>query len=140
MIPTGLPLSLQHPLVRNLYNDFMDLKKPKKLDVVFAKHDFSGKEPVREWLKSLPKLETQVIGEDLMAVQYGWPIGMPLVRSLGKGLWEVRSTLDTRIARVIFFMDNQKMVLLHGFIKKEERTPKADIDIALRRKKAFVNR
>jgi hypothetical protein len=76
--------------------------------VLFAKNDQSGKEPVREWLKNLSKNEKKIIGEDIMAVQYGWPIGMPLVRSLGNGLWEVRTNLENRIARVILGLLGEK--------------------------------
>jgi phage-related protein len=117
----------------------MNPKGLKKLDVLFAKNNQSQREPVREWLRSLPKYEKQRIGEDIMAVQYDWPVGMPLVRSLGKGLWEVRTNLGNRIARVIFFMDSNRMVLLHGFIKKEAKTPREDIEIAIKRKQAFVS-
>ncbi len=73
-----------------------------------------------------------------MKVQYCWPIGMPLVRSLGHGLWEVRSRLDDRIARVIFHVEGKKMLLLHGFIKKTQKTPTHELDIALNRKKQWI--
>ncbi|MEK8021157.1 MAG: type II toxin-antitoxin system RelE/ParE family toxin [Candidatus Parabeggiatoa sp.] len=114
--------------------------KPKKISVFFAKNDQSEKEPVREWLKNLPQNEKKMIGEDIMAVQYGWPIGMPLVRNLGNGLWEVRTNLENRIARVIFFIHNHKIVLLHGFIKKTQQTPKEDIELALTRKSHFLTK
>ena len=59
---------------------------------------------------------------------------MPLVRSLGNELWEVRSALTGgKIGRVIFCVAKNQMVLLHGFIKKTRKTPKRDIDLALRR-------
>ena len=86
----------------------------------------------------MPKNEKPMIGEDIMAVQYGWPIGMPLVRNLGNGLWEVRTNLENRIARVIFFIHHNQIVLLHGFIKKTQQTPKEDIELALARKSAFL--
>lgn len=96
----------------------------------------TGNEPVRDWLKSLPKQDKKIIGEDVKTVQYGWPLGMPLVRSLGDGLWEVRSDLGTsRIARIIFFMHANSMILLHGFIKKFQKTPIGDIEIAKKRMK-----
>ncbi len=114
--------------------------KPQKLGVFFAKNDQSGKEPVREWLKNLPKNDKKMIGEDIMAVQYGWPIGMPLVRNLGNGLWEVRTSLENRIARIIFFIHNNQIVLLHGFIKKTQQTPKEDIELALTRKSSFLTK
>lgn len=94
----------------------------------------SGREPVREWLKALEPAHRQIVGEDIKDVEYAWPIGMPLVRSLGDGLWEVRSALTGgRIARVIFTVDHGYMVLLHGFIKKTQATPKADLDLARKR-------
>lgn len=96
----------------------------------------AGNEPVRDWLKNLPKEDKKIIGEDIKTVQYGWPLGMPLVRSLGDGLWEVRSALGTnRIARIIFFMHASSMILLHGFIKKSQKTPLSEIEIAKKRMK-----
>ena len=94
-----------------------------------------GTEPVRDWLKSLTALDRKTIGEDIKTVQLGWPLGMPLVRHLGGGLWEVRTRLDNRIARVLFVLSGSKMVLLHGFIKKQKATPKPDIDLAKERMK-----
>jgi phage-related protein len=79
-------------------------------------------------------LETEdrrVIGEDIKDVEFSWPIGMPLVRSLGRDLWEVRSSLlHGRIARVLFCVERECMVLLHGFIKKTQKTPQHEIDLA----------
>jgi phage-related protein len=84
-------------------------------------------------------LETEdrrVIGEDIKDVEFSWPIGMPLVRSLGRDLWEVRSSLlHGRIARVLFCVERECMVLLHGFIKKTQKTPQHEIDLALKRKR-----
>ena len=93
----------------------------------------SGWEPVREWLRGLDREARKVIGEDIKTVQYGWPLGMPLVRSLGDGLWEVRSRLQDGIARVIFFAVRDVMVLVHGFIKKSQKTPKKELELARRR-------
>jgi phage-related protein len=90
----------------------------------------SSNEPVREWLKSLPRQERRVIGQDIKTVQFGWPLGMPVVRKLDKGLWEVRSRLPDRIARVIFTTGESRMVLLHGFIKKAQKTPQEDLKLA----------
>ena len=90
----------------------------------------SRNEPVREWLRSLPREERRIIGEDLKTVQFGWPLGMPLVRKLDKGLWEVRSRLPDRIARAIFTSGEGRMVLLHGFIKKSQKTPQEDLQLA----------
>ena len=107
----------------------------KRLPARFYRSD-SGREPVREWLKSLDLADRKVIGEDIKDVEFSWPIGMPLVDSLGRNLWEVRSRLPHgRIARVLFCVVAGQMVLLHGFIKKTQKTPKPDIDLALKRMK-----
>jgi phage-related protein len=98
----------------------------------------SGSEPVREWLKELPADERRAIGEDIKTVQYRWPLGMPLVDSLGNGLWEVRTRLPTRIARTLFFVHREEIILLHGFIKKTQRTPTEDRALALKRKNAYI--
>jgi len=96
----------------------------------------SGREPVREWLKELAPEDRKRIGEDIKDVEYAWPIGMPLVRSLGRELWEVRSQLNGgKIARVLFCLHKDQLVLLHGFIKKTQKTPQREIDLALRRMK-----
>jgi phage-related protein len=96
----------------------------------------SGREPVREWLKTLDRADRRIVGEDIKDVEFAWPLGMPLVRSLGHGLWEVRSTLTHgRIARVIFTVEHGYMVLLHGFVKKTRATPKADLELARRRQR-----
>jgi phage-related protein len=107
----------------------------KRLPARFYRSD-SGREPVREWLKSLDLVDRKVIGEDIKDVEFSWPIGMPLVRPLGHALWEVRSSLPHgRIARVLFGVTGEQMVLLHAFIKKTQKTPKPDIDLALKRMK-----
>jgi len=90
----------------------------------------SGNEPVREWLKSLPREQRRIIGEDIKTVQFGWPLGMPLVRKLDDGLWEVRCRLQDRIARIIFTTGERRMVLLHGFFKKARKTPPQDFALA----------
>jgi phage-related protein len=94
-----------------------------------------GREPVREWLKGLPAEDRKAIGEDLKTVQFGWPLGMPLVRKMKPGLWEVRSTISSGIARVLFTTTGQVLVLLHGFVKKSQKTPHTDLELALRRLK-----
>jgi phage-related protein len=97
-----------------------------------------GNEPVREWLKEMPKPDRTRIGEDLAALQYGWPVGMPLCRSMKNGLWELRSDLsNSRQARVLITFFDGQLVLLHGFIKKTQRTPKSDLDIAIKRKRTL---
>lgn len=96
----------------------------------------SGRRPVRDWLLDLTKADRTIIGKDIQKVEFGWPIGMPYCRPLGNGLWEVRSDLDGgRIARVVFCIVRSEMVLLHGFEKKSQKTPRTDIDLALKRKK-----
>ena len=90
----------------------------------------SGNEPVREWLKSLLREERRIIGKDIKTVQFGWPLGMPLVRKLDKGLWEVRVRLTDGIARILFTTGGRRMVLLHGFIKKSQKTPQEDLALA----------
>lgn len=95
----------------------------------------SGREPVRDWLKSLSPSERLTLGTDIKTVEFGWPVGLPVCRSLGDGLWEVRSRLNRRIARVFFYISDGTMWLLHGFIKKQQKTPPADLDIARKRKK-----
>ncbi|HWP26968.1 MAG TPA: type II toxin-antitoxin system RelE/ParE family toxin [Xanthobacteraceae bacterium] len=109
----------------------------KRLPAVFYALP-SGREPVREWLKGLSREERKVIGEDIKDVEFAWPIGMPLCRSLGDGLWEIRSDLGGRIARVVFCVSNGRMVLLHGFIKKSRKTPPADRTLALKRMKEIA--
>lgn len=96
----------------------------------------TGSQPVLEWLRKPDKDDRHAIGLDLMRVQFGWPIGMPLVRSLHDGLWEVRSGLSSqRIARLILCFHDETLVVLHGFIKKTQKTPVADLTLAKRRKK-----
>ncbi len=94
-----------------------------------------GREPVREWLRSLPPAARKAIGEDLKTVQFGWPLGMPLVRKLKPDLWEVRTTISSGVARVLFTTADAAMVLLHGFIKKSRKTPAPDLELAIRRMK-----
>ncbi|MDR4506060.1 MAG: type II toxin-antitoxin system RelE/ParE family toxin [Candidatus Scalindua sp.] len=98
----------------------------------------SGNEPVRKWLKSLTPEDRKDIGTDLQTLEFGWPIGIPLCRSLSshKGLWEVRSNLTGgRIARVLFCVKKEELILLHGFIKKTQKTPDQAIAIAVKRMK-----
>jgi phage-related protein len=106
----------------------------KKLPACFYQSSL-GKEPVRDWVKDLDKNDRLAIGADIKTVEFGWPIGMPTCRPLGKGLYEVRSSLPSdRIARIIFCVYGGRMVLLHAFIKKTQKTPKQDLDLALVRK------
>jgi phage-related protein len=97
----------------------------------------AGAEPVRDWLLSLSRDDRREIGKDIAYVQYKWPIGKPRVDHVRGGVWEVRSRLANRIARVLFAVDGQEIVLLHGFIKKSQRTPSTDIELAERRWKEW---
>lgn len=106
----------------------------QKLEVFFYRTK-TGNEPVREWLKSLSPQARKAIGEDIKTVQFGWPVGMPVVKSIGNGLWEVRSHFESGIARVLFSLHNHTIILLHGFIKKSQKIPKQEIELALKRLK-----
>jgi phage-related protein len=109
--------------------------RPKKITGRFYA-TASGRRPVREWLLTLSKDDRRIIGKDIQKIEFGWPIGMPYCRSLGHSLWEVRSDLTGgRIARVIFIIAGGEMILLHGFTKTTQKTPPADIELALRRKR-----
>lgn len=112
--------------------------EPKKVPARFYRNE-NGTEPVRDWLQSLSRDDRKKIGADVATVEYGWPVGMPTCRPMGAGLWEVRTNLESnRIARVLFCMAEGQMVLLHGFIKKTEKTPPADVNIARTRMKEVV--
>ena len=117
----------------------MEKKATPSLGARFFKTDAGG-EPVRDWLKDLSVIERKTIGEDIKTVQFGWPLGMPLVAHLNGGIWEVRTRLSTRIARVLFVLDGDTMILLHGFIKKEPKTPKPELDLAKERLKLLKRR
>src|ERR1035437_4764360 len=109
--------------------------RPAAIPVFFYRTS-GGVEPVPDWLRSLPSEDRRVIGTDLCTVQFGWPIGMPLCRSLGEGLWEVRSSLPSRrIARLLFFVDQGRIGVVHGFIKKTQKTPPEDLALARKRMK-----
>lgn len=107
-----------------------------RLRVFFFKTE-TGTEPVRDWLKELDRSDRRTIGEDIKTVQFGWPMGMPLVRKLEEELWEIRSHLHRRIARVIVTIQPDMMILLHGFIKKSQRTPATDLNTARKRLAQF---
>jgi phage-related protein len=109
------------------------------LDVRFFKTE-AGTEPVRHWLRTLSAPDRKLIGEDIKTVQFGWPLGMPLVDHLGGDIWEVRSRLDTRIARTLFATEGSTLILLHSFIKKQQKTPKPDLDLAKDRLKQLRRR
>ena len=119
--------------IRTIYGTLFCVQTDIILNVVFYRTS-SCNEPVREWLRGLSKADKRAIGSDIKTVQYGWPIGMPVVRKLDTGLWEVRSRLDQHISLVLFTVHGETMVLLHGFIKKSQKTPKGDLQLAKDRK------
>jgi len=112
--------------------DFMG-KLEKKTPLIFYKTK-AGKDVVVEWFRSLRKEDRRIVGQDLMRVQYRWPVGMPLCRPLGGGLWEVRSSLGNRIVRILFCFRDEHLVVLHGFVKKTQRTPTDELELARKRK------
>ena len=112
------------------------MKAARPLNVVFFKTE-ADNEPVRDWLKSLPREERHAIGEDLLTVQHAWPVGKPLVDHLGGGIWELRSRLPKRIARTLFMLGRGEIVVLHGFIKKTQKPPVQELELARRRKRIY---
>ena len=103
----------------------------KRVPAIFYRTE-AGSEPVRSWLKAMDPRDRRLVGEDIKTVEFGWPVGMPTCRLLGEGLHEVRTKLPgNRIVRVFFYIDRkQRMVLLHGIVKKTQATPDADLDLA----------
>ncbi len=108
----------------------MPMDRP--ISVLFFRLD-SGREPVREWLKDMRPEHRKTIGEDVKTLQFGWPVGMPLARKIGDELWELRSSLPSGIARTFFTIYGRKFVLLHGFVKKSQKTPANELSTAKRR-------
>jgi phage-related protein len=105
----------------------------KKLQAVFFTSEI-GRSPVREWLKEeLSEEQRKAVGTDMRTVELNWPIGMPLVRKLDADLWEVRSHISGGIARVLFTVDAGYMILLHGFVKKTQKTPANELETARHR-------
>jgi phage-related protein len=104
----------------------------KRIEVIFFRTRAGG-EPVRDWSRSLsPIVDRKQIGKDIKTVEFGWPIGMPVCKPLGDGLYEVRSSLSqNQIARALFYIDaKSRMVLLHAFIKKTQKTPPPELELA----------
>src|ERR1700704_2467862 len=117
----------------------MPLKEtPRKIQLVFFRNSAGG-EPVREWLKGLDDAERRNIGRDLLRAQWRWPVGMPLCRPMGDGLWEVRTDLPmNRTSRVLLCLYHEHLVALHGFIKKTRVTRDEDLAIARKRRKELA--
>lgn len=106
----------------------------KKICAFFYKTP-AGSEPVRDWLLSLSAEDRKLIGDDIRTAEFGWPVGMPICRHIEAGIYEIRTILQDRIARVLFSVEDGNMYLLHGFIKKTQKTHRNDIDLAKKRKK-----
>jgi phage-related protein len=116
----------------------MTVDQLKEIPVTFYR-TAAGAEPVRDWLRSLSAEDRRTIGTDLATVQVGWPVGMPLCRSLGGGLWEVRSKLaGNRIARLLFFIADDRIGVVNGFIKKTQKTPPDEMSLAQKRMKEMI--
>jgi len=109
----------------------------KRIQVRFY-HSASGNEPVRDWLMKLSRKDRLTIGTDIKTVEFGWPVGLPVCRSLGGGLWEVRSSVRNRIARVLFCVEGGRMWLLHGFMKKQQKAPPDEMNLARKRMREIV--
>jgi len=114
----------------------MEEKDKPKLRVKFYKTS-NGNEPVREWLQSLSKEIKKIVGEDIRTVQIVWPHGMPLVKHMGGKLWEIRSSIPNGIVRILFTIKNEHIVLLHSFIKKTQKTPQQELEMARKRLKEW---
>jgi phage-related protein len=106
-------------------------REGKRIPAIFFRTEAGG-EPVRDWTKTLSSDDRKRIGADIKTVEFGWPVGMPACRPVGLGIYEVRTTLaQNRIARTLFYIDKQeRMVLLHAFIKKTRKTPDEELNLA----------
>ena len=102
------------------------------LTVVFYRTRGSN-EPVREWLMELKREDRKTIGEDIETAQFGWPLGMPLIRKVEPGIWEVRLSISQGVARILFTVEGNTMILLHGFVKKSHKTPRTELRTARQR-------
>ena len=100
------------------------------------------KEPVREWIKKLNQSEKSIVLEKIKTLEFRWPLGLPLVKKLNKSLWELRIKTNKRQLRIIFLVDKKRkiLLLLHGFVKKDQKTPKRELETALKRLANYENR
>ena len=111
------------------------IERLKPIPLVFWK-SAAGHEPVRDWLNELPREDQRIVGRDIAKVQFGWPVGLPVCRPLGNGLWEVRSSLPSkREARVLFGFHDGRFIALSAFIKKTQETPAGELKLARQRLK-----
>lgn len=114
------------------------MKFNKAFKIYFYKEQ-SGKSPVEIWInKMLTLKEKNKIYDGLKKLQCEWPIGLPLTRHLENNLWEMRTYLGTRDSRLIFIIKNKNIFILHGFIKKTNKTPRNEINLALDRKEKLT--
>lgn len=127
MIRSGLDLDQAH-----LFWYIPIMPNERILQVVFYRTTH-GVEPVRDWLRAQSQEDKKRLGEDIKTVQFAWPLGMPLVRKLSPTIWEIRSALRGRIARILFTVRQDTIILVHAFIKKSQKTPQEDMELALRR-------
>lgn len=112
---------------------------PKSIPLIFWSSKV-GNQPARDWFKALPVLERTKLGKDLRRVQFGWPVGMPLVKSLGMGLWELRrSSPNKREARVPFCIVENTIIVLTGFVKKTQKTPLTELNLATKRMRDLIS-
>ena len=117
----------------------VNMVEAKRFPARFFQSD-TGRIPVQDWLLDLTSDDRKAVGDDIRAAEFGWPIGMPLCRPITgrKGLWEIRSDLsDGRLARVFFCAFEGEMILLLGMIKKTQKTPEKDLDVAEKRMKGL---
>lgn len=112
------------------------MKLVQQIEVYFYREE-SGKSPVQIWLQKLSQDDRKIIGRDIKKIQISWPVDNLLVKPLGSKMWEIRSRLDNRIVRIIFVFHDSKIILLHGFIKKTQKTPQQEIDLAIKRSKTL---
>lgn len=112
------------------------MKLVQQIEVYFYREE-SGKSPVQTWLQKLSQDDRKIIGRDIKKIQISWPVDNLLVKPLGSKMWEIRSKLDNRIVRIIFVFHDSKIILLHGFIKKTQKTPQQEIDLAIKRSKTL---
>ena len=114
----------------------VDVAAPQERVPLVVYRSETGNEPVRDWLLEMSKADRRVVGIGLKELEFGWPVGMPLCRAMGAGIFELRVSLASRrIARVLVCANDDKLVALHGFIKKSQKTPAGDLDLARKRKR-----
>lgn len=112
----------------------MERKEP--LSTVFFKTE-QGNQPCRDFILSLSQDDKREVGARIFEVQKGFPMGLPLVRKMSSDLWEIRVNITDGICRIFFTIAEDFMVLLHGFVKKTQKTPQNELITAQNRLKLF---